>query len=526
MPIWFWIALVAIIAVSALLSVFAWRKGIFGKVLTGSRIIAVMIAIEVFGLLLMILGMIIYLANNDTYPFASVLMQIGLLTAVPAGIYFVLYFLYKMMQKNERVNPKNINSEWFDTQKQDAATREDQTHTLVIKLEQETQEKEQELKIVEEELRQTEQEIATGSGDSEQMAKLQEQRDSLESQKGVLSMEREAMSTEKQELEASRELLKKEQLRLEEDKKRLDELEQKMAGARDEEEASRFAEELASLKEEQRKQVEALESELGIARDRQQKALLARERRKDKQAEKRAVLSRENVQKHIRKYFVETAACFLMDRNAYKDRFGLSPYNRVLVTEAINPGEKEKVEHQMMGTVDKLYKFCELLIDVDSFFNHDKLFPVFEQLVDEGTSLVRISEKLHLLYLQFHKKDFVKDYRYKEDFENMLIMISHHYLVRGLNFRGLFKTFEGFDQAENLNPDQKDEIINFLSKPQLGEQFSEYFSNWADLGFETMHQALVVCYTDARKNNLSDEQLAHIILKDANKLAKPLARRK
>ena len=244
-----------------------------------------------------------------------------------------------------------------------------------------------------------------------------------------------------------------------------------------------------------------------------------KERRAAKVAAMRATFSRENVDKHIRKYFIELAACFLMNRDSYKDKFGLSPYNRVVISET--KSGKKKVTHSILATKDKLYKFAELLIDVDRFFAHPNLYPLFVELVNEGTSLVRISEKLHLLYLQNYRKDFAKDYRYKEDFENILVLTSHHYIAKTMTFKPVFTPPPAFDVKAAL---LGDEGMAYLSDTQRQERFEDYFPNYRDLGFESASQAYVAAFAQTQRNEVEMSTLVDVILKDANRTAKALER--
>ena len=266
--------------------------------------------------------------------------------------------------------------------------------------------------------------------------------------------------------------------------------------------------------EEARRRIEEME------REKQEKYERERERRKALEAERRKLLSRDNIKKYIRKYFVETAACFLMDRDAYKDRFGLSPYNRIVLVPADVEGQPDKVHHLMANTEDKMFRFCEILIDVERFFKHDKLFPMFLALVEENTSLVRISEKLHLMYLQFHRKDFLKDYRYKEDFENILIMVSHHHVIQGMDFKRIFPPVNIDVKAKFIDQ----EIVEHLRDSALQDKFADYFPNYSDLGFESMYQALGICFTDSRKHKLTDDMLIQIILKEGARIGRTLER--
>ncbi|MCL2846442.1 MAG: hypothetical protein FWE38_02005 [Firmicutes bacterium] len=249
------------------------------------------------------------------------------------------------------------------------------------------------------------------------------------------------------------------------------------------------------------------------------KAELAKKRRQAEKEKRKKVLSRANVEKHIHRYFLTLSACFLMDRDDYKDRFGISPYNRIIVVPPTEEGGRETVSHQMSATPDKLYRFAETLIDVDRFFKHPALFPTFRDMVFENTSLVRMSEKLHLLYLQSYRRDFVKDYRYREDFENMLILVSNHFIVREFNFRKVFRRAPQ-DWEKLTDPG----VLDYLKSGQLQATFEEYFPHWADLGFANIAQAMVACFIDSQKEELTTARLVSKMLKETPRAAKQLDR--
>jgi len=266
------------------------------------------------------------------------------------------------------------------------------------------------------------------------------------------------------------------------------------------------ARELAKL----RKKIAVLENE------KERKRIQARDQRAARLAEKRALLSRDNIDKLVSAYFLETAACFLMNRDGYKDKYGISPYNRIVVNK-----DESKVTHLMATTANKFYRFSELLVDAEVFAKHDTLYPRFAELKDEGTSLVRIAEKLHVLYLQSYRKDFIKDFRYREDWDNLLILASHHYNSKKLTFAGVFSLlpFNLFDSSGVL---KDSEIVNHLSNPRLLEYFREYFPNWENLGFESEIQAYVTGFFKSNKKMFKPEQLPGVILKDIPRISKAL----
>jgi len=176
------------------------------------------------------------------------------------------------------------------------------------------------------------------------------------------------------------------------------------------------------------------------------------ETRKECQLVKKTLLARPNLETLVRKYYVEVAACFLMNRDAYKDEFGLAPYNKIIQPK---PGcEVMTAQHVMAKTEDRFWRFAQTLVDVERFMAHPVLFPAYEKFVATDTSLVIISEQLHYMYLQKNtRKDFVKNYTYKEDFENLLILVNNNYIVRsgGLNPTNWEKLgFNSFDEAMHI----------------------------------------------------------------------------
>jgi len=251
--------------------------------------------------------------------------------------------------------------------------------------------------------------------------------------------------------------------------------------------------------------------------DRIAKIQMYKDNRARNEAQRKQILSRGNIETYIQKYFVEVAVCFLMDRDKYKDENGLAPYNKVIVTQKATKGKEGKVQHLMAVTEDRLFRFSELLVDTERLMDHDKLYTSFVELKNEqGMSLCRISEKLHLLYLQFYRKDFVKDYRYKEDFENLLILCNNNYEIERKDFRSTFSN------KPFMAPGTDDEIVEYLQRPEIQEQFVVTFPNWSEFGFENIFTAMYVCLVSTMK--LETETLTNIILKDANRITKLLDR--
>ncbi|MCL2851405.1 MAG: hypothetical protein FWE01_03520 [Firmicutes bacterium] len=624
----FWIPFAIFIVAFAVFLFWIWIIGTFVKVIMGVRIVNLMIAVKIFGLLIMILGVILFVANSSNYNIATTLLQIGLACAVPGAIYLLIWLVFKLLSQDEALpDPAIINEEWFIQQQIENTEREEQTIALTIQLESQLQEKDEEMLKLQKELAEKVEQISLAQKEAENkpeavvdpeiLAKLESEREELETKTKEAEKTKEEMQGETEELKRERELLRAELDRLAEDRKRFDDLQTSIKDAQtkqDEERTLAFEAELLKLKAEQQQKQEELAAELEaakeqieneLAREKEQaieeemaalratlesygytnhyytqhmhypvghpyyappqqivqpiqtteeqvaltgamdipinpadneelqtalrrieelenekntKKIAAKQRRDLKAAEMRAMFSKENIDKYVKKYFIEVSACFLMDRNMYKDRFGLGPYNQVRV-EKIDG--KEKVTHSMTATENKFYKFCEILIDIDRFFKHKSLFPAFVELVNEGTSLVRISEKLHLMYTQFYRKDFVKDLRYKEDFDNILVLASHHYAISSFNFKPLFTTIP-FNVTQPLV--ESNDTIEGLSNPDLQATFDEYFSNYIDLGFQDRFQALVTTFVDTKKDKITGERIANIILKETNRVAKVLER--
>jgi len=486
MSIWFWVGL-AIAGLFVLYILFTLVTGKFRRVFMGRKIITVMLIVQVAGLLIMVASLLVFFMFPDSIELANTLLQIGLLCAIPAAIYLVVYALYIMFEKKP---------EGGGTYHTTVTNTYIQDHTEELK----KLEADMKLAMKEENERLQAALLAETSKLNTQVAR----EDTTEHFKEV-----------KCELEEQRKMLNSE----------LEALRRDLANQQTVASIATTVE-AAAANSEINKDLEAKIDELkralahanSVENEKALKQLRNKEARALAAAEKRRLLSHQNISDHIEKYFIETAACFLMDRDKYKDRFGLSPYNRVVVTK--REGKPDEVKHVMMATPDKLYKFCEILVDTDRFVSHKSLYPMFMDLTKEGTSLVRISEKLHLMYLQFYKKDFVKDYRYKEDFENLLVTVSHRHVVKGYDFSQVFKAFP-FRPSEEFT---EDDIVDYLKNPDLQHAFNTYFPNFGDLGFESMYQALVIAFIGHLKHDLDVEILIQIITKDANKLAKRLVR--
>jgi nitrogen fixation protein len=133
----------------------------------------------------------------------------------------------------------------------------------------------------------------------------------------------------------------------------------------------------------------------------------------------------------------------------------------------------------MATTEDRFWRFAETLVDVERFLSHQILFPAFEKFAATNTPLVLISEKLHYMYLKKHlRKDFVKNYTYKEDFENLLILVNNNFLMRGkginaTNWEALgFKDLEEATRIKTVNINKSDksskDLVDAVIKKPAG----------------------------------------------------------
>lgn len=500
--IWVWFGILIVISFIGFL-IATWFVGSFMRMLRGTRIINTMIAIELFGLMIMLLGLLIFLIwGGDGFAVADALLSFGLLCAIPAAIYLIAYYLSKLFERHQEqradlqntdpnLSAYNINVEGDTTINNFARAQEDDEElpTEESQFDDEKPEPEEEPQAEPEE-------------DPELAAQKQKIEEDLEAAKRELEALQKKQETDKKELE---EKIAAAQAAGEE----------APVSAHSDDEHNRLQSDLAS-------KIAQLEAALRrvaeLENEKKNKYLLAQERRKQKAEERKRILSRENIIMHIGKYFVETAACFMMNRDTYKDKFGLSPYNRLVISK--NPDGSQKVTHTMTNTEDKLYRFSELLVDAERFLKHPQLMPMFVSLVNEGTSLVRISEKIYIMYVQFHRRDFVKDYRYKEDFENLLILVSHNLVLQGVNFGNIF-TQVPFNVKTGYT---EENILNYLNSNELREKFTQAFPRFADLGFENIHQAMVIAFIDTIKTQLPHETLAAAILKDGIRMGKTLER--
>ncbi|MDR1917765.1 MAG: hypothetical protein LBQ05_02140 [Christensenellaceae bacterium] len=242
--------------------------------------------------------------------------------------------------------------------------------------------------------------------------------------------------------------------------------------------------------------------------------------RKQKIDDKKMLFAPSNLDRYLRNYFVETASCFLMDRDKYIDYFGIAPYNKITIKPSKIPGVPDEVIYSITTTKPRFYKFCTYLIDMERFITHEQLYHNFILSIESGKSLVRISEQLHKLYRKLYKSDFVNNFSHKEDFDNLIVLVSNNYILGNNNFRNIFTRIP-FDIPDGLT---ENNIVNYLANPNIREKFVEAFPNYSDIGFESLWDALYICFINSIKNKLSHEQITSAITTDHKRIAKALAR--
>lgn len=239
------------------------------------------------------------------------------------------------------------------------------------------------------------------------------------------------------------------------------------------------------------------------------------ELRKQKLQEKKTLLAQDNLERYLRRYFVETAACFLMDRVIYKDKNGIAPYNKFAVNKDTN-----LPEYTMSSTKGKLYKFCTYLVDAERFITHPYLYNDFVTAIEQGASLSRISETLHPLYRKKYKKDFVLNLSHREDWDNVIILVYNHYLLNNDNFKDIF-THVPFEIPFAYNDEN---IIDYLKDTDLQDRFAEKYSALEEMGVPTFWEALYICFINSVKQKLTIEQMENAIMREYKKIARSLKR--
>lgn len=239
------------------------------------------------------------------------------------------------------------------------------------------------------------------------------------------------------------------------------------------------------------------------------------ELRKQKAQEKKALLSQENLERYLQRYFVETAACFLMDRTIYKDAHGIAPYNKFAEND-----ETGLPEYTMSCTKGRMYKFCTYLIDAERFITHQDLYEDFITAVERGVSLSRISETLHPIYRKKHKKDFILNLSNREDWDNIIILVYNNYMLNNDNFKDVF-TRVPFEIPVAYN---EPNIVDYLKDPDIQDRFSERFNALEEIGIPTFWDALYICFVNSIKQKLTIKHLEDAILRTYKKVARALKR--
>ena len=239
------------------------------------------------------------------------------------------------------------------------------------------------------------------------------------------------------------------------------------------------------------------------------------ELRKQKAAEKKALLSQPNLERYLQRYFIETAACFLMDRTIYKDKHGIAPYNKYAVNK-----DTGLLEYSMSATKGKLYKFCTNLIDAERFITHPALYEDFVTAVERGVSLARISETLHPLYRKKYKKDFVLNLSNREDWDNVIILVYNNYILNNDNFKDIFIRVP-FEIPVAYN---EPNVIDYLKDTELQDRFNERYAALEDIGIPTFWEAIYVCFINSIKQKLTIEQIENVILREHKKIVRGLKR--
>ncbi len=237
--------------------------------------------------------------------------------------------------------------------------------------------------------------------------------------------------------------------------------------------------------------------------------------RKQRAQEKKILLSQPNLERYLRRYFVETAACFLLNRTLYKDKNGIAPYNKLAVNK-----ETALPEYTMSTTKGRLYKFCTYLIDVERFITHQNLYDDFITAIEQGVSLSRISETLHPLYRKKYKKDFVLNLSNREDWDNVIILVYNNYILNNDNFKDIF-THLPFEIPFAYSDEN---IIDYLKDTDLQERFTEKYTAIEEMGVPTFWEAIYICFINSIKEKLTTEQLETALLREHKKIARSLKR--
>lgn len=240
------------------------------------------------------------------------------------------------------------------------------------------------------------------------------------------------------------------------------------------------------------------------------------EAKKQRAAEKKALLQQSNLEKYLQRYFIETAVCFVLNRNIYKDKCGIAPYNMFTKNKIT-----ELPEYTMSMTKGRLYRFCTYLIDTERFIKHPELYRDFTTAIEQGVPLARVSETLHPIYRKKYKKDFVLNLSNREDWDNVMILVYNNYLLNNDNFKDVFIRVP-FEIPVAYN---EQNITDYLADPDVQDRFIERYPALAEMGFPTPWEAIFICFVNTVKQKLNIEQLESAILKDYKKIARALIRR-
>ena len=239
------------------------------------------------------------------------------------------------------------------------------------------------------------------------------------------------------------------------------------------------------------------------------------ELKRQKALAKKVLLAQDNLERYLQRYFIETASCFMLNRNVYKDKYGIAPYNKFATNKTT-----QLPEYSMSATKGRLYKFCTYLIDVERFLTHPNLYNDFITAIERGVPLARISETLHPIYRKKYKNDFILNLSNREDWDNVIILVYNNYILNNDNFKDVF-TRVPFEIPVAYN---EQNISDYLSDLDVQERFADRYSALLEIGIPTIWEALFICFVNSIKQKLSIEQLENAILKDYKKIVRNLKR--
>jgi hypothetical protein len=459
-----------------------------------NRLINLSIIIEFLGLIILFLGIGLFIIDPDAYyNVCWALFWTGILCTVPGIICLIAFKMVRKEQNTYKVNQLMHGAPIEDVvvgdTKEDEEMRASIAHIQEVQ-EVENQKHEEEIQAIDAQI--MEKEVMLDQASEEQVVSTANAEDE------ELMARMAELEDEKTRLEAERDQL--EQQRIENDKFVKSQLESALLGKGM----------LEIMQAEKEHLAEALRSKEEMETARLFKIQANKESRAKADAERKQVFNKANIEVYVKKNFVEVAACFLMDRDKFKDAHGVAPYNRVTITG--KGTTKEQVNHVMACTEDRLYKFGELLIDAEKFTRHGKLYSHFIELKSNGMTLCRISEKLHLLYMKTCRKDFLKDYRNKGDFENLLILVNNNYELKNKDFKITFSN------KPFISPGTDEDIVAYLMTPEVQHRFEESMPMWKEIGFESLYTAMYVALVSTFDLNTS--AMTQVILKDATRITK------